>query len=174
MSEIAPLKLRLFLWADCPKHCPGCCNQDFDIPKLPICKSFAGYSEIMLTGGEPMLYPDIVLSIAKGIKDQNNTAQLYLYTAMTTHPYELIEVLRHIDGLCVTLHEPDDLMPFLEFDKILREHSNLHNKSFRLNVFRNISIEKHRTSLMNVWKIKSDMEWIVNCPLPTGETLMRF
>jgi hypothetical protein len=127
----------------------------------------------MLTGGEPMLNPNLVILIARSIKCLNSTAQLYMYTALTTHPDQLINVLQYIDGICVTLHEACDLEPFIEFDKVLRNHPELHNKSFRLNVFHEVQIGEYQQSLSSLWKIKTNIEWIKNCPLPSGEVLMR-
>jgi molybdenum cofactor biosynthesis enzyme MoaA len=51
-------KLRLLVTERCARSCSGCCNHDWDLAALPTCESYAGYDEVLLTGGEPMLYPE--------------------------------------------------------------------------------------------------------------------
>ena len=50
-------KLRLLLFEECNRSCPGCCNRDWDLQPLPVCYDLPPYRIILLTGGEPMLYP---------------------------------------------------------------------------------------------------------------------
>ena len=47
-------KLRLLVTAKCHNKCPMCCNNQFDIEKIPVVDRF-DYDEISITGGEPML-----------------------------------------------------------------------------------------------------------------------
>jgi hypothetical protein len=41
----------------------------------------------------------------------------------------------------------------------------------RLNIFKDIEIGELK---YGGWKIKKDIEWIKNCPLPAGEILKRY
>lgn len=50
-------KLRLLVTTKCPNKCPMCCNNSWDFSKLPVVEHF-NYKEIMITGGEPLLFPD--------------------------------------------------------------------------------------------------------------------
>lgn len=156
-------KLRLMLFEECDRSCPGCCNLDWDIQSLPVCRDFTPYQTIMLTGGEPMLHPEIVRAAVAEIRGQTK-APIYLYTAMTQGLDELMPLL---DGVTLTLHDPSDIQPFWLFDQTAR---NLHGKSLRLNIFEEVGavVSSER------WKVKDHMKWIPNCPLPKGEVLMRY
>ena len=46
------------------------------------------------------------------------------------------------------------------------KNSPVQNKSLRLNVFKECGNIEQRS---NLWKIKHDMKWIDNCPLPKDE-----
>lgn len=72
----------------------------------------------------------------------------------------------------LTLHEQKDVEPFMIFAKTLQEKQFTCNKSLRLNVFAGIELNLDDPVLVD-WKIKTGIEWIVNCPLPPNETFMR-
>lgn len=46
-------KLRLLVTEKCHNKCPMCCNNKFDIEKIPVVDRF-DYDEISITGGEPL------------------------------------------------------------------------------------------------------------------------
>ena len=156
-------KLRLLLFEECGRNCPGCCNRDWDLQALPVCQDFTPYQIIMLTGGEPMLHPEIIHSAVTEIRRQTK-APIYLYTAMTQGLDELMPLL---DGVTLTLHTPDDYLPFWRFDQSAR---NLDGKSLRLNIFEEVGPVACSTK----WQVKDHMKWIPDCPLPDGEVLMRY
>ncbi|MBU1087771.1 MAG: hypothetical protein KKD05_09695, partial [Candidatus Omnitrophica bacterium] len=56
-------KLRLLLFTECNRNCNGCCNNDWDLKSLLNEHLFKEYSEILLTGGEPMLHPELILEV---------------------------------------------------------------------------------------------------------------
>lgn len=60
-------KLRLLFTKDCNRDCPGCCNKDWDLDHLPVCADFKPYDLVMITGGEPMLYPERLLKLIRKI-----------------------------------------------------------------------------------------------------------
>ena len=91
-------KLRLLLLDDCNRNCPGCCNRDWDLQALPLCQDYTPYRLIMLTGGEPMLYPEIIREAIAAIRRQTNVP-IYLYTAM---PEQLDMLMPLLDGVTVT------------------------------------------------------------------------
>jgi hypothetical protein len=155
----------------CNRNCEGCCNKDWDLAGLPECQGYAGYSLIMLTGGEPMLRPFLVRSTIKDIRKQNPDAKVYMYTAKLDDIPELLSILDVLDGLCVTLHEQGDVEPFRTLNYILLAQTGRRaGKSLRLNVFRPVDVGDTDTS---AWKVKDDITWIKDCPLPTDEVLMR-
>jgi len=155
-------KLRLLITKDCNRSCKGCCNKDWDLDKLPICTDFRGYSEVILTGGEPMLYPDKIINLCKEIRKQNNTCKIYLYTADIKKFYDWY-IDNIVDGVTVTLHEQRDVVAFKEYSG-LYSHLNL-----RLNVFKGIKLPEYTGE----WIVQRDIVWIKDCPLPKGEVFMR-
>ena len=157
--------LRLLLWEDCNRKCPGCCNKDWDLTKLPVCWDFSPYKEILLTGGEPMLYPAWVAEIIRHIRSQTN-ASIYMYTAETCYAEDLVSILYLLDGITVTLHSQWDVQPFLYFAAIVK---NMENKSRRVNVFEGVNL-----TIPEDWEAKTDVRWIKNCPLPDNEVFMRY
>lgn len=156
-------KLRLLLFEECQRNCPGCCNRGWDIKHLPVCQDYTPYRLIMLTGGEPMLHPEMVRTAVAAIRAQTN-APIYLYTAMVDGLDDLLPIL---DGVTVTLHDRADVAPFEQF---VRSARNLQGKSLRLNVFE----EAGTVTCPDGWQVKDHIQWIPNCPLPDGEVLMRY
>lgn len=66
-------KLRLLLFKECHRGCEGCCNKDWDLKSLLKADNFLPYDEILLTGGEPMLDPLLVIDAAERIRAQGST-----------------------------------------------------------------------------------------------------
>jgi len=166
-------KLRLLLTAECNRACAGCCNRQYDLSALPACRSYRGYREIMLTGGEPMLDPPMVSRVALAVREQT-FAPVYLYTAKTDEPLVLFTLLlTRLDGVTITLHDKSDVEPFRNFAVLVRGLGHL--RSLRVNVFRPIPLEAIADVLaLASWRVKADMEWIENCPLPDDEVFMRY
>lgn len=156
-------KLRLLLFEECRRNCPGCCNRDWNLKVLPACRDYTPYRIIMLTGGEPMLHPEVVRSAVATIRAQTD-APIYLYTAMVDGLDDLLPIL---DGVTVTLHEETDVAPF---ERFIHTAKNLAGKSLRLNVFE----EAGDVTCPADWQVKDHIQWIPNCPLPDGEVLMRY
>ncbi len=160
--------LRLLITEDCDRACAGCCNKDWDLQALPVATDFSGYELIMLTGGEPVLYPEKLKAVTEEIRRQNENAKIVLYTANTTS-FLWQEILDMVDGITLTIHENSDVENFEEF--LLDWHFEK-GLSLRLNVFKGIDL--NAGSDLSAWKIKDNIEWIEDCPLPTNEVLMRY
>ncbi len=163
-------KLRLLLFKDCNRSCVGCCNEDWDLDDLEQESNFKWYDEILLTGGEPMLKPEIVFETVFKIKESSD-AKIYLYTAKIDNVNQLSGILNFIDGITVTLHSEEDVEYFEELDKFLWSNQSYYasRKSFRLNVFKGISIG----CLSKLWEVKRDIEWVKDCPLPENEVFKK-
>jgi hypothetical protein len=165
------MKLRLLLHTQCKKACEGCCNKDWDLTKLPKVSSFKDFSEINLTGGEPMLYPYLILDTIYMIRNQNKSVPIYLYTADVSDSYGLLVLLEKINGLTVTLHGQEDVESFRLCNELMKYAKKIGwEKSLRLNIFKGIDTGDIDLSL---WKVKKDIEWQKNCPLPKDEVFMR-
>ncbi len=162
-------KLRLLLFEECNRRCKGCCNQYFDITTLPYADSFTGYDEVILTGGEPMLKPDVISKALIHINKQHHKP-IYLYTAKVDNIPVALSVLLRINGMTVTLHEQKDLAPWVAFNAAISK--NLKNgKKLRLNVFAEVDMSGIDTT---GWVVQDNIVWIENCPLPEDEVFLRF
>jgi hypothetical protein len=161
------MKLRLLLFEDCKRHCPGCCNKQFELDKLPVCNHWTDWDQIILTGGELMLRPDYVSGVIDTIRAITKTP-IFLYTAMTSNEIELLEILRRIDGITVTLHEQSDFRDFYRLHVCMTAEDR--KKSLRLNVFKEVNLNG---ILLPGWEVKDNITWIKDCPLPSDEQFMR-
>ena len=163
-------KMRLILWPTCNRDCPGCCNKSFSYEALPRVEAFTGYKSIILTGGEPLLHPDMVRELIRGIRSVcDPDTRLLLYTAK----YDInsvSKVLWLLDGMTITLHDQDDVEPFMRLYAWMLTGNEAEGKSMRLNVFAGIDVP----DVTDIFAIKRDIVWKENCPLPEGEVLMRW
>jgi len=164
-------KLRLLLWEDCPKKCEGCCNKDWDLKSLPQVKDYSPYDKIMLTGGEPLMYPDKLYKIIKEIRKANIFANLIVYTSILESDI-FFKVLDLVDGITVTIHTPSQVADLVSINlQLLKQDWMLTRKSLRINVFRGVEVGHIN---LRGWKGKANIEWIKNCPLPEGEVFYRY
>ena len=157
-------KLRLLLFEKCNRSCSGCCNKQFDLTSLPECTDFSQYDEILLTGGEPMLEPWLVLDVMKEIRE-TSSVKIFVYTAWVRDLFASRAVMMLADGMTVSLHDQSDVQPFLAFASFCEDL----DRSKRLNVFSGITIDEVPVG----WKQKKDIVWIDPCPLPEDEVFMR-
>ena len=157
-------KLRLLITKKCPKNCDGCCNKDWDLDSLETETSYAGYDEIMITGGEPMLTPGIVFKICGDIRKENKQARIIVYTALIER-LAIINALLTVDGITITLHTQEDADKFDKYRLAETLKLWLDNVSIRINIFKGICV----SSNLDQFQVKSDIEWIKNSPLPKDE-----
>jgi hypothetical protein len=162
------MDLRLLLFTECNRSCRLCCNKNFDTAALPIAEDFTKYDCIVLTGGEPMLNPELVKQTVARIRKQTDKP-IVMYTAWAGDPEILLDVLNALDGITLTLHTRRDTEPFVKLNELIAERG-LEGKSLRLNVFQGISTGGADVS---AWKVKRGLRWIKDCPLPTNEEFWR-
>lgn len=113
--------------------------------------------------------PGLVRDVVGRIRAETDVP-IFLYTAKTDDVGGLLEILRLVDGVTVTLHTRKDAPMFREFNAAMHR-SGVVGKSLRLNVFNGISVGDTDVS---AWSVKSEIRWIKNCPLPTDEAFMRW
>jgi organic radical activating enzyme len=162
-------KLRLLLFEDCDRNCKGCCNKQWDLKRLPVCTTYKGYDQIILTGGEPMLNPNLINKVIDQIRSANKSCKIILYTAKVDNYEVMYQLIEKLDGITVTLHEAMDIASFNRFNDYIY-CKNVNGKSLRLNVFREVG----PIQIYMLWETKKNIEWIEDCPLPKDEIFMRF
>lgn len=161
--------LRLIVTEKCGRSCEGCCNKDFDlsthtkISRLNACDN--EYEEILITGGEPLLFPEKVKDLLYGIG--SNKKNICLYTAASCDLEKLKSILFNysLTGFTFTIHDNKGIVDFLK----IKDLCETWNKSLRLNIFIN---ELTSIPPMNLykWDVKF-VEWIKNCPIPENEDM---
>ena len=161
-------KLRLLLFEKCNRDCEFCCNKQWDLKKLPVEKDFTQYDEIILTGGEPMLDPFLILKTIKRIREQNSRVPIYLYTAKIDDWSMVLLVLSKLNGITITLHEQADVNTFLYLSERIKERG-FKEKSLRVNIFKGVKV----FSDISMWKVKRNIVWLNPCPLPENEVFKR-
>lgn len=164
-------KLRLVVTSKCHNRCPMCCNNRFDLNELPTIDRL-NYDEIMITGGEPMLYVDDVINLVISIRGVaaclEVSPKIYFYTAVPDATATL-DALDYMDGAVVTPHTAKDVAEFIKLNKALPVN---HCKSLRLNLFPEVKKLFPADIDLSKWVIK-EMQWIKDCPVPDGEDLRR-
>ena len=168
--------LRLLFTQDCHRSCEGCCNKQWDLEKLPRVDHF-NYEEIIITSGDPLLHVEQLIGFIKALRIATK-AKIYVYTALlpSRTNFALYKIMPYVDGVTFTLHDQLDAKLFehvlfsMEADRHTQE--DFTGKSLRLNVFKGIELPTKYDSLSQ-WKIKSDIEWIEDCPLPPNEEFKR-
>lgn len=161
--------LRLLLWSECNRACPGCCNKQYDLTKLPVETDYSEYNEIILTGGEPMLYPERLPIIIEIIRHQTG-APIYMYTAKVDDTYAAMRMLDLLDGITVTLHDQADVKPFKKFSEFMPDYFS--ERSLRLNVFKGVNWVYFAKD--SWWQIKDGIVWLDPCPMPENEVFKQW
>lgn len=136
------------------------------------------YDEIMITGGEPLLFVKEVADIAQSIRFLESlqgiqSSKIYVYTASCGSNY--INILPYVDGIVLTPHNKIDVEHFIWSNEWLINHRDMDcikDKSLRLNLFPDIKALLPKDIDLSLWQVK-DMEWIENCPIPEGEDFRR-
>lgn len=75
--------IHLMINSQCTNVCSDCCNNQYDLDSVPVVTldELKAAKEVMLTGGEPFLIPNI-LSVVESLRKQfPNIERLYIYTS---------------------------------------------------------------------------------------------
>lgn len=174
-------KLRLLITKACNKSCEGCCNKDWKLDELPSINldnlhEIAYFDEILITGGEPTIDKIRLLHVLNRLNRASLRPKIYLYTNGFNAPLiASLLALGLIDGVTLTLHD-NSLSSFIELTNLLVDlNVDFDKLSLRLNVFKEATnFDLISTMITHKWKIKRDMVWIENCPLPIDEIFMKY
>ena len=118
-------KYRVILTKKCPRACLDCINT-FDpvisqAKKVNLSQIKSEGDDIVLTGGEPGIYPYLEQVIEK-LKGQNPDSKMFIYSALANK--KIMDVLPKVDGLSFTLHDDAtdiDIASFLKLQKRMKE-----------------------------------------------------
>ena len=163
--------LRLLVTKECNKGCSYCCNKQYDLDNLPIADTFKSYDEIIITGGEPTLFPSQLLHLIYDINMKNPSCKIIVYTTdilliRSVLKFHKTESL--INGITLSIHDRSDLEKFefywLDYDD-LGESLDL-----RVNVFSHVIVP---FEFMPPWKAKENIKPLINCPIPANEEFKR-
>lgn len=172
------MKLRLLVTSKCNRNCSKCCNKGYDLNSLPEFRleEEPEYSEILITGGEPLLFPVEVAKICKYLRFNFPNTEIYIYIAWTEWwDKEHLDLFNYIDGVTVALHTQDDACAFEYTSRLWWANvSQFRSLSLRLNVFEGITILRSQSLNKRWWKIKDGLKWQKNCPLPEDEVFKQF
>jgi hypothetical protein len=179
------LKARLVVTMACNRHCYNCCNQEEVFEERQSLKNLddlLDYDEIMITGGEPMLIADKVLTLIQYLRDKDYKGKVYLYSAyydkewLDEHfPRKFTRILRSIDGFQFTVHNEATDKEITQL-KQLCDHYALKEENQRLSLRLSIDARLYeRYDFSNIdfssWGVVRKLKWLDNCPLPKGEQL---
>lgn len=169
-------KLRLLITGRCPNNCELCCNKQFDLNSVPIVDRW-DYDEIMITGGEPLLFVDSLIPVLNSLYSifymMGTKPKIYIYTADCT--LNVDNVLSYVDGIVLTPHKELDITHFIELNTHLLKHKGdryVKDTSLRLNIFPDMKALLPKDIDLSLWQVK-DMKWIKDCPVPEGEDFRR-
>ena len=159
--------LRVICTEYCGRSCPGCCNKEFKTHQLPDLVDLWGYpsdpDRLILTGGEPMLFPQKLEKLIHAINTHSTVSQVIVYASTIQTSRSLEYVLGNVYGFTYTLHDQSDIDLFYLVDDIAQHFPKC---SLRLNVFKGVTIPFR---IKADWQYKYGIEWIENCPLPEDD-----
>jgi organic radical activating enzyme len=167
-----PSIARVITTFECGRACVYCCNKYETLISKAIeihdIGQASGYDQVLLTGGEPMLYPAKIIGYCMRLRECGFKGKIYMYSAKFVPA--MWDVIPHLDGIHFTLHTAS-WQDRNEFNMLQVLVGSNQDKSFRLYI--SPSITQAITIYPNLWKRVEVKPWIPEgqCPLPEGETL---
>ncbi len=177
-------KARILITGECNRNCSGCCNNYSNIMRnarhiTNLADLPTSLGEIMLTGGEPMLFPPKTERITGKLRCRYPLSKIYLYSALYHDSLEII--IPKLDGLHYTIHEgatERDLNLLDKLQSLLQAHrEDWSEKSFRLYIDNRVNLPV--TVIPNIWRQVNISKWLTEKELldkqpgglPKGELL---
>jgi organic radical activating enzyme len=158
-------KARLLITMKCNRQCAGCCNTYYNI--MSDARHIDSLTDlpdelgsIMITGGEPMLFPQKTQRIAEELRNRYPLSRLYLYSA--TYDDNLENIIPLLDGFHYTIHKEannNDLILLDKLQELLQRHQeDWRDKSFRLYVDDKVNLSVRIVS--DVWTQANISKWL--------------
>jgi organic radical activating enzyme len=154
----------------CEKQCRGCVNTlhtEMHVPPIGLA-DLGRFDEIILTGGEPLLYPGKLIDLT----DHLSGARLVLYTSAPSYP-QLFAVSRFFTGVTITLHDNEDAARFNRYFKKYFGEPDVWTTipQFFVRIYDavTVKVELYRTAQYKMCR------WVApeECKLPVNEELFR-
>lgn len=130
---------RLIITEKCSRSCSYCVNRQPGIldnaVELHDFSRLKGYDNLCITGGEPMLEPELALGLARAAKIMLSPMKVYLYTSYFDKLDDLTATLNWCDGLTFTLHEgtnEEDLRRYKLVQAYIRTAAWLESKRLKI------------------------------------------
>ena len=158
-------KARVLITKICNRNCVGCCNTYSHIMNSAryienLTDLPQNLGEIMITGGEPMLFPQKTQKIAKKLRSRYPSSKIYLYSAL--YQDNLENIVPILNGVHYTIHEgatDGDLILLDRFQGMLQKHEvNWSNKSFRLYIDDRVDLPVR--IIPNIWSQVGISKWL--------------
>ena len=161
--------LRLIMWNDCHRGCRSCPNKALnDVPVFH--GNYRDYSEVILTGGEPLLYPDRLYDTIRDIRTQS-AARIYVYTAMSSPVGDVLSTIATADGITLSIYNRHDVISAKRLTDSIPGFLRSPRRSLRLNVFDNL-VDPCAIWCAGIWSVVGK-EYLNDCPVPSHEDLFR-
>lgn len=171
---------RVIVTDKCSRECPYCVNKQrgesmfWNAHPLTDVQKLLDFEMILITGGEPLLVYDRVISLLIEIRAREEDIPVILYASRNLITYQKWHRLfKFIDGVTWTIHnEKDDLVherdmqDFIDFQMNARIYKD---KSFQLNLAPDLC--DVYPLMPEVWSSIKIKKWLDDCPLPDNETL---
>ena len=162
-------KLRLIVTEQCNRNCSECCNNDIKPTGELDDKLLKSYHMILITGGEPFLFPNELFSFLQECMFCPSKVILYtaIYPEITSD--ELASILYLLDGITFTIHDKKGVDDFIKLNELIKNSKKMGKRlNKRVNIFTDVQLPPINLYGWNVKFIK----WIKNCPLPKDEELL--
>ena len=135
---------RIIVTLQCNRDCDYCVNKQPGIldQAIPLTSIFQlrGYTEICLTGGEPLLLDGAVLeNFINMLYTYYPIQAVYLYTSYAPTVGKLSHIIDIISGITFTLHSDIDLLELGNFYRLQADLYNRPGGSHRLKIHEGIT-----------------------------------
>lgn len=154
------IKARLAFTQECDRGCSYCANRLSDrSPEAIVWDDLINnYSEINITGGEPLTSFYKLLELIHQLKRQKK--KVYVYTGKVVPKAEMKVLVGMVDGVTLTLHSRNDFVLFItnKYNEIYD-----HGKSLRVKFF-----DTFNFSAFGHWKPEK-IDKLKYCPIPEDE-----
>lgn len=161
---------RILITTKCNRTCHYCCNEKDagldDAVFMEGIEELGAYDAVVISGGEPMLYPKRLREFAKMVKARFDIP-IYLQSATCTKYTD--DVLQYLDGITYTVHEEAALRDVTLFQNMQDLAMRYTDKTFRLNVHDNC--KQYLPICANAWKEIRFFHHKDVSPVPANETL---